>query len=370
MKQLPIPFRSVPTIYSGVGSLNMLRTLRIDRCFVIASESLSRQSTWESSLHTAIRARHMQVLAKNWTGEPSLADLYAFSHAVEQFEPDAFVAIGGGSVIDAAKVLRLYYEHPEFARSEGLHIAAIPPFSKTTLIAVPTTVGSGSEASSSAIIFDSANKKRFFASPGLMPGVAVHDPALLRNLPCRVRLATLADALTHAVEGYTSILRQPFAESCAVAAVRAIYQLRQVILHDAVTDADMLTLQIAATNAGYAQNHCLVGASHALAHAASSLGFEHGSANAFYLPGAIRVNAADPQVRGSYDELAHAAGLQGVDELLELVLRIRDALGDMRCPPRLEDNVIADAVNDPGGRANPIPLDRAILRAVEEAAQL
>ena len=370
MKQLPIPFRSVPTIYSGVDSLNMLRTLRIDRCFVIASESLSRQSTWENSLQTAIRARHMQVLAKNWEGEPSLADLKAFSHAVEQFEPDAFVAIGGGSVIDAAKVLRLYYEHPEFARSEGLRIAAIPPFSKTTLIAVPTTVGSGSEASSSAIIFDNAGKKRFFASPELMPGVAVHDPALLRNLPRRVRLATLADALTHAIEGYTSIMRQPFAESCAVAAVRTIYQLRQVILLDAVTDADMLTLQIAATNAGYAQNYCLVGASHALAHAAASLGFEHGSANAFYLPGAIRVNATEPQVRDSYDELAHAAGLQGVDELLELVLRIRDALVDMRCPPRLEDNVIADAVNDPGGRANPIPLDRAILRAVEEAAQL
>jgi acetaldehyde dehydrogenase/alcohol dehydrogenase len=217
--------------------------------------------------------------------------------------PDLIVAVGGGSVMDAAKVMRLLTEHPELSIRElslpfldaRKRVARYPtPQHSIQLVAIPTTAGTGSEVSPAAVI-TSQGRKVTLVDYSLVPDVAVVDPTLSASMPPAITADTGIDALTHALEAAVSIFASPYTDAFCVQAARLIFEsLPTAFAHGDDIEA-RTAMANAATLAGLAFSNAFVGVNHALAHALGArFGIPHGRANALFLPHVLRYNAALP----------------------------------------------------------------------------
>ena len=215
---------------------------------------------------------------------------------------DAFIAVGGGSVIDTTKAANILVTEGgddlmEYSGAEQLKNPLRP------LIVVPTTAGTGSEVTAVAVIADpDRNVKMPLLSPHLMPDVAVIDPRMTLTMPPQITAATGMDALTHAVEAYTSLQKNPASDAYAVAALDLIRQYLRPAVKDGRDETARLAMAVAALMAGIAFSNSMVGIAHSLAHAAGGVSHvPHGLANAILLPFAMDYNREE--VDGLYSNL-------------------------------------------------------------------
>jgi alcohol dehydrogenase class IV len=292
---------------------------------------------------------------------------------VHQFQPDWLVALGGGSVLDVAKLLWALYEHPDLDLERLRTPFSLPPLrQKARLAAIPTTSGTGAEVSSTAVVREAATGRKVpLVSHELIPDLAILDPLLTVSLPPALTAAAGMDALTHAVEGYVSLLHNPFTDALAVDAVRTI-------LHDlprAVACGEDLEvrerLHYAASMAGLVQNNVSVGITHSLAHQMGVFGLSHGVSNSLFLTPVMRFNrslATSATECPRYDQLAALVGRRDAGDLIDdlnalraeigLPLTLREAgvppfLGEDRDSPISLEEMAARALADPCTRANP-----------------
>jgi len=224
-------------------------------------------------------------------------------------EVDGIIAIGGGSVIDTAKGVAILLTHGgdlvgDYSGAETL------PGPLKPLIAVPTTAGTGSEVTHAAVILDEASHTKLsFVDRHLAPALAVLDPELTTGLPPKLTAATAMDALTHAIESFTSIQSNPISEAMAMRAIPLIRRsLLKAVLHGEDLDArgDLLT---ASTMAGIAFDHAMVGVVHGMSHAAGGLtGIHHGTANSIFLPWGMEYNLKN--CVSKYAEIAELLGVK------------------------------------------------------------
>ncbi len=246
---------------------------------------------------------------------------------------DGFVAIGGGSVLDTAKGAAILFTHGgdlvrDYSGAETL------PGPLKPIVAIPTTAGTGSEVTRAAVILDEdTHTKLSFVDRHLAPALAVLDPELTVGLPPKLTAATAMDALTHAIESFTSVQANPFSESMCAKAIPLIRQnILKAVLHGEDIDArgELLT---AATMAGIAFDHAMVGVVHGMAHATGGLvGVHHGTANSIFLPWGMEYNL--PVCADKYAEIANllgvkTAGLSGeaaARKGIEAILRLREEL--------------------------------------------
>jgi acetaldehyde dehydrogenase/alcohol dehydrogenase len=222
---------------------------------------------------------------------------------IERWRPDLIVAVGGGSVMDAAKAMRLFSESPETTLRElslpfldaRKRVASYPKTKhEVTLVAVPTTAGTGSEVSPAAVI-SSGGRKITLVDYSLVPDIAIIDPTLSMTMPPALTAETGIDALTHALEAAVSIFASPYTDAFCVQAARLIFDA----LPQAYTDGNDIKARTAmanaATIAGLAFSNAFVGVNHALAHALGArFGLAHGLANGIVLPHVLRYNSALP----------------------------------------------------------------------------
>jgi alcohol dehydrogenase class IV len=295
---------------------------------------------------------------------------------------DGIVAVGGGSSIDAAKLVQLLTTHPpplsryDDAAGGDRHVTAnLPP-----LVAVPTTAGTGSEVGRSGVatLRDTGRKTVIF-SPHLLPRVAICDPELTLGLPPALTAWTGLDALTHAVEAYVATGFHPLADALAIDAARRVARALPVAVRegrDVVARTDMM---IAAMEGAIAFQKGL-GAAHALAHALTPIsGVHHGLANAVVLPAVAEWNRAAAPAR--FAALAAALGEppgEGDEALAaRAVERLRDLARAVGVPPRLRDVGVreedlprnaARALEDASHRTNPRPCGEQDLLALARAA--
>ncbi|WP_080799288.1 iron-containing alcohol dehydrogenase [Arabiibacter massiliensis] len=217
---------------------------------------------------------------------------------------DGFVAIGGGSVIDTTKgaAASLACEGVDFATLQGSEIlhADLPPF-----IAVPTTAGTGSEVTLVAVVADTQkHAKLSFTSYKLVPHAAILDPALTASLPPKLTATTGMDALTHAVEAYTSIQKNPVSDAFAVKAIELIAANLPVACRDGGNVDARTSLALGSLMAGAAFSNAMVGIVHALGHSLGGLcHIPHGQAMMMLLPHCVRFNLARGIHAGLYGEL-------------------------------------------------------------------
>jgi len=235
--------------------------------------------------------------------EPSEAQIRAGVHELERIGADAIIAVGGGSVMDAAKAMRLFAESPQLSVRElslpfldaRKRIASFPQVKhKLHLIAIPTTAGTGSEVSPAAVI-SVGQRKVTLVDYTLVPDMAIVDPLLTLTMPPQVTADTGIDALTHALEAAVSIFASPFTDAFCMQAINLILDALPRAYEDGSDLEARTAMANAATIAGLAFSNAFVGLNHALAHAVGArFGIAHGRANAIFLPHVLRYNASLP----------------------------------------------------------------------------
>lgn len=302
-----------------------------------------------------------------------------------QKEADGLVAIGGGSVIDTAKAVDILLSHGgdlvgDYSGAQTL------PGPLRPLVAVPTTAGTGSEVSTAAVILDEeGHTKLSFVDRHMAPHLAILDPEITRSMPPRLTAATAMDALTHAIESYTSVQANPVSRAFSRGAIPLIRtHLLRAVLHGEDLEARGALLT-AATMAGIAFDHAMVGVVHAMAHAAGGLaGIHHGTANSIFLPWGMEYNR-EVACR-EYAEIAELFGVRkpSMDDreaaraAIEAVKRFRvelhQACGlpyrlkDAGVSPDLLEAIAEGAVNDGTSFYNPREVVKeAVLEQVKKA---
>ena len=205
---------------------------------------------------------------------------------------DSIVAIGGGSVIDTAKGVKLVLsqEVDDILKLEGNEI--MPLGKLVPFIVIPTTCGTGSECTAVAVIKNSqTHVKMEFISPTLLPNVAVLDSSVIETLPPKLLATTSIDALTHAIEGYSCLQRNPISQSFSITAIRLITENLFLAINHPKKIEYKYNLLNASTVAGISFSNSMVGIVHAIGHALGSYKVPHGNAMAILLPTCLKFNA-------------------------------------------------------------------------------
>jgi alcohol dehydrogenase len=378
--RLPLSrFVSAGEIFVGRGSLGALRGLDASRAAVLVSRSILRDAELARKIAAAVNAHEVRILEAP-AGEPEMATLRPLAAELAQFRPDWIVAVGGGSVLDAGKLLWIFYEHPDAGLARLARPFALPGLrGKARFAAVPTTAGTGSEVSSAAILAAEDGRKIAIVSHDLLPDVVVLDPTLTVGVPRAAGAAAGLDALAHAVEGYVSRFANPLADTFAESAARTLLTSLPATL-DRPDDSDLrLEVMQSALLAGWVQNLRVPGIAHAIAHQLGRFGVAHGAACGALLPASIALNAADEATRRRYDRLAAAIGVGDHAGLRRAVIALREKIGAapdlaalarggaiaLRAElPRITEGALADVC----ARANPRTVDAALVAAAVEAS--
>lgn len=237
--------------------------------------------------------------------DPSFDTIKKGVEQMNSFEPDTIIALGGGSPIDAAKGMWLFYENPD-ADVEGLKLKFMDIRKRTykfpkmgqkaKMVAIPTTSGTGSEVTSFAVITDKTIDKKYpLADYELTPDVAIIDPDLVMSLPKSVTADTGMDVLTHAIEAYVSVMASDYTDGLAEKACELVFNYLQVAYENGSDRVAREKMHNASTIAGMAFTNAFLGVNHSLAHKMGAVfHMPHGRLNAILLPYVIKYNASKP----------------------------------------------------------------------------
>ena len=276
---------------------------------------------------------------------------------MEAFRPDTIIALGGGSAMDAAKGMWLFYEHPEVdfndLKQKFMDIRKrafkYPELGrKSKLICIPTTSGTGSEVTPFAVISHKAENKKYpLADYSLTPTIAIIDAEFTTSLPASVTADTGMDVLTHAIEAYVSVLANDYTDGLALQAIKLVFEYLQRAVKNGKNDLESREkMHNASTIAGMAFANAFLGMNHSLAHKIGGVfHVPHGRANAILLPHVIRYNGTVPQKLSTwpkynyycadekYQQIAKLLGIpaatpeEGVKNLADAVDRLAKEIG-------------------------------------------
>ena len=236
--------------------------------------------------------------------DPDITTVERGAALMREFQPDTIIALGGGSVMDAAKVMWMFYEQPQVdfrdlvqkfmdIRKRAFRFPELGK--KAKYVGIPTTSGTGSEVTPFAVISDKKNNRKYpLADYSLTPTIAIVDPAFVLTVPASVTADTGMDVLTHAVEAYTSTLANDYTDGLALQAIKLVFEN----LESSVKNADFESrekMHNASTMAGMAFANAFLGMSHSMAHKIGGFFHTvHGRTNAILLPYVIRYNGTRP----------------------------------------------------------------------------
>jgi len=294
-------FRVPSDTYFNVGAIENLRQLSARQIVVVTGVDTEGRGVVDE-IRKHVGDAGVRVFA-GVTPEPDEAVVRAGVDYLRSIRPDLIIAVGGGSVIDAAKAMRLFFESPEISLREltlpfldaRKRVSEYPQIDhQVRLVAMPTTSGTGSEVSPAAVL-TVGHEKVTLIDYSLVPDIAIVDPTFTVSMPPGMTADTGLDALTHALEAAVSIFASPYTDAFCVQAARLIFDALPRAVSDGSDIAARADLANAATIAGLAFSNAFVGVNHALAHAVGAqFGIPHGRANAIFLPHVMRYNASIP----------------------------------------------------------------------------
>lgn len=301
-------FKVPEKIYFEAGSIQYLEKMpEISRAFIVTDPSMVELGYVDKILYY-LRKRKEYVHSEIFSdveSDPSFDTIHRGVKLMQEFKPDVVIALGGGSPIDAAKGMWLFYEHPE-ADPEGMKLKFMdirkrtykfPKLGiKSKMVAIPTTSGTGSEVTSFAVITDkNQNKKYPLADYELTPDVAIVDPDLVMSLPKTITADTGMDVLTHAIESYVSNMASDYTDGLAEKAVELVFKNIREAYNNGSNKEAREKMHNASTIAGMAFTNAFLGINHSLAHKiGAEFHLPHGRINAILLPYVIRYNSQMP----------------------------------------------------------------------------
>lgn len=332
-------------LYHGKGALAELKNLRGKRAMVVVGGGSMKRFGFLDKAEQYLKEAGMEVrLYEGVEPDPSVETVMRGAAAMREFQPDWIVAMGGGSPIDAAKAMWVFYEYPETTFEQLCVPFSFPTLrTKARFCAIPSTSGTATEVTAFSVITDNAKGVKYpLADFNITPDVAIVDPELAETMPKKLTAHTGMDAMTHAIEAYVSTLHCEYTDPLALHAIELISaNLVKSYNGDMAARAKMHDAQCLA---GMAFSNALLGIVHSMAHktgAAFSGGhIVHGAANAMYLPKVIRFNAVEPEAAERYAQIARFLHLEGATtaELVEaLVNRINEMNAELNIPSRIKD---------------------------------
>ena len=344
-------FKIPEKIYFEAGSIAYLEKMPdIERAFIVTDPGMVKLGYVDKILYHLRNRQHYvhSEIFDEVESDPSFDTIMKGVEVMKNFRPDVIIALGGGSPIDAAKGMWLFYEYPD-ADPEGLRLKFMDIRKRTykfpklgtkcKMVAIPTTSGTGSEVTSFAVITDKKQNKKYpLADYELTPDVAIVDPDLVMSLPKKVTADTGMDVLTHAIESYVSNMASDYTDGLAEKAVELVFKYLKRAYDNGSDKEAREKMHNASTIAGMSFTNAFLGINHSLAH---KLGAEfhmaHGRINAILLPYVIKYNSQMPTKFVSfpkyeyyiadekYYELAKKVGLkadtkeEGIKSLIEKI---------------------------------------------------
>ncbi len=353
-------FKIPPKIYFEEDSIQYLEKMPdISRAFIVTDPMMVKLGNVDKILYY-LRKRpdycHSEIFS-DVESDPSVECIMRGVAAMNAFQPDVIIAIGGGSAIDAAKGMWLFYEHPDTSfdglrqrfldiRKRAFHFPKLG--AKTKLVAIPTTSGTGSEVTNFSVITDkqNGNVKYPLADYELTPDVAIIDPQFCTSMPKSITADTGLDVLTHAIEAYVSVMASDYTDGLALHAIGMVFEYLPRAYENGQDKEAREKMHNASAIAGMSFANAFLGLNHSMAH---KLGGEyhipHGRANAILLPYVIRYNAQKPTKFAAfpkyrkyiadekYAKIARYLGLpasttqEGVESLIQAIKDLSKQLG-------------------------------------------
>ena len=326
-------------LYHGAGSIEALKNLKGNRAIICVGGGSMKKFGFLDKVTGYLGHAGMRVeLFEGIEPDPSVDTVMRGAEAMQNFQPDWIIAIGGGSAIDAAKAMWIKYENPEITFEEMCVVFGIPELrKKARFCAIPSTSGTATEVTAFSVITDYKKGIKYpLADFEITPDVAIVDPDLALTMPKKLVAHTGMDAITHAIEAYVSTASSDFTDPLAIFAIRMIKD-NLIESYNGETEK-RATMHNAQCLAGMAFSNALLGIVHSMAHKTGAV-FEdlgahivHGAANAMYLPKVIAFNAKDERAKKRYGEIADFMKLDGknddekVKNLIAYLRSMNDAL--------------------------------------------
>ena len=324
-------------LYHGTGSLETLKTLTGKKAIVVVGGGSMKRFGFLDQVVNYLKEAGMEVqLFEGIESDPSVETVMRGAKAMEEFQPDWIVAMGGGSPIDAAKAMWIKYEYPDITFEEMCKVFGMPKLRrKAHFCAISSTSGTATEVTAFAVITDYEKGIKYpLADFEITPDVAIVDPDLAETMPQKLVAHTGMDAMTHAIEAYVSTANCDFTDPLALYAIKMI----QADLVDSY-NGDMAkrdSMHNAQCLAGMAFSNALLGIVHSMAHKTGAAFADygahliHGAANAMYLPKVIAFNAKDETAAKRYAVIADEMKLGGetTEEKVKLLIDYLRGMND------------------------------------------
>lgn len=375
MKRFTLP----RDIYWGENALAELKNLKGKKAMLVLGGGSMRRFGFVDKVLAYLKEANIETaLIEKVEPDPSVETVMQGAQKMRSFNPDWIIAMGGGSPIDAAKAMWVFYEYPDVKFEDIIRPFSFPTLrKKAKFLAIPSTSGTATEVTAFSVITD--NKKRIkypLADFNITPDIAIVDPALAQTMPPKLTAYTGMDALTHAIEAYVSSMHGPFTDPLAMQAIVTIDKYLEASYKGDHQAREQI--HYAQCMAGMAFSNALLGITHSLAHktgpAYSTGHIPHGCANAIYLPYVIAYNAKEKEALMRYAEIAKRLGI-GKNTEQASVTALCDKLAEydekLNIPHTLKqfgineeeflqklDYVAATAVKDACTLSNPRQIDK------------
>ena len=362
-------FKLPPKVYFEENSVMYLTEMdNVERVMIVCDPGMVNIG-YTDIVEQVLRRRENQPQIKVFNEvepNPSTHTVYKGLEMFVNYQPDTIIALGGGSAMDAAKAIWMFFEHPETsffgAKQKFLDIRKrtykITKPKNAKFICIPTTSGTGSEVTPFAVITDSETHVKYpLADYALTPDIAIVDPQFVLSVPKDVAADTGMDVLTHAIESYVSVMASDYTRGLSLQAIKLTFDY----LKSSVQENDKHSrekMHNASTMAGMAFANAFLGISHSIAHKiGGEYGIPHGRTNAILLPHVIRYNAKDPQKHAlfpkydffradtDYADIAKFLGLKG-NTTEELVDALANAVYDLGCSVGIDMNLKSQGVTE------------------------
>ncbi len=328
-------FRAPEKVYFKKGcmpvALAELKDLGFKRVFIVTDEFLFKSGF---SKLVSDRLNEMGIVNTTFSDvqpDPTLGSAQKGAEAMRSFSPDCIVALGGGSALDAGKIMWVLYEHPEVDFADlamrfmdiRKRVYRFPKMGeKAYFVAITTTAGTGSEVTPFAVITDEkSGMKHPLADYELLPKMAICDPELMMSIPKGLTANSGYDAMVHSLEAIASVMATDFTNGIAKEAIKLIFDYLPTAYRDGSNEKARAEMAYAATMAGMAFANAFLGVCHSMAHKLGAYHhLPHGMANALLLPEVMRFNASEaPTKLGTFPQYDHPVCLRRYAEIAELV---------------------------------------------------
>jgi alcohol dehydrogenase class IV len=336
-------FFNSPEVIFGPGAVDYLEEIQGSRAFIVTDATIVALGFVDMVQQRLERAGLECRVWAEVEPDPALQTVQAGAEAAAAFEPDWIVGLGGGSCMDAAKGVWVLYERPDLTPDGINPIERLGLRQKARMVAIPTTSGTGAEATWAIVLTDMAEQRKLgLGSRENLPDMAIVDPIFTAKLPPRLTADTGLDALTHAVEGYTSSWASDFCDGPCLKAAQLVFEYLPKAYVDGSDAVAREKMHNAATLAGMGFGNSMVALAHSMGHSLGGLFHTpHGRAVTLFLPYAIEFIARGPTATPTrYGDIARFLGLPAATEeqgAASLVAAVRDLMRRVQQPLTLQE---------------------------------